>query len=92
MDILDELRQKSEKRFKELQDNPELWRKREDISQDIISPEVGHLVADFLAGDFNFQDFFKLSTSNREEFIYYLEEEFGIHFTLTLQEDHQIPA
>ncbi len=92
MDILDELRQKTEKRYQTLDKEPQKWEEREDISHELVAPEVGHLVAEFLAGEFNFQDFFQLSTTHREEFIEFLDEEYDIEFKLTINGKNEIPA
>lgn len=80
--LIDDLREESEQLHDELQENPEKWDEFEEASDEFLPPEVSHLVTDFENGQFDYQDFFRLSSEHRQMVRDYLREELGVELSL----------
>ena len=80
--LIDELREKSEQLHEELKEDPQRWEEFEEVSEEFLPPEVSHLVTDFEKGEFDYEDFFRLSSEHRQMVRDYLLEELNVELTL----------
>ena len=80
--LIEELREESEKLHRQFKEKPEKFDELEDRGEEFLPPEVSHLAVDFKNGRFNYEDYFRLSTENRQLFEKYLAEELNVKLNL----------
>lgn len=80
--LIDELREESEQLHQELEEDPQRWEEFEEVSEEFLPPEVSHLVTDFKNGEFDYEDFFRLSSEHRQMVRDYLRDELDVELTL----------
>lgn len=80
--LVDELREESEELRSQLKQEPEKLNEFEEVSQDFLPPEVSQLVVDFKNGEFNYEDYFRLSTESRQLFEKYLSKKLNVDLKL----------
>jgi len=85
MSQFEEFIEDSEEEFREFQENPDLWEELEDVSEDVLAPEVSFLIADFESGRFDYRKFLQLSTNHRKQFMDYITEHTSIQLSIREQ-------
>ncbi|GEM_PF-7083087 len=79
---LEQLRERAEERMEKYVQDPSLLDDLPDVSDEFLSPEVGQLLAEWHAGNFDFRSLFRLSTENRQAFFQAVKEEWGVEINI----------